>query len=492
MASEVAVGSTGKARTVLFALLAFAALALVPLGMAQAQSPSASLTRVQVSANKSQTVRLDYAFTDVLVGSSEIAEVIPLSDRTLYVLGKRVGTTNISVLDGSKRLVGVIDVNVTLDTPSVAAQVQQGTGSRGLQVRSSGDKVVLSGEAEDAQTLDRAYSIANTLVPNGVVNAARVTSPQQVMLQVRILEVARTAGRDLGIRWGYQGNTNGVTIGRIGNPVIVGNRIDLAAVAPISGAAPIANALKSIAGNGWNLDVLISAMEEQGLVRRLAEPNLIAMSGETADFLAGGEFPVPVSSTTTGGFPTVTIQYKEFGVSLSFTPTVLAGGVINLRVKPEVSDLDYNLTVQTAGVTVPGIVKRRANTTLELRDGQSFAIAGLIQAQSGRNVEQVPWLGSVPVLGTLFKSQSFQQRETELVVLVTPNLVKPAKPGQPLESPLDTRMRANDLDAFGANKMDVKRPGAPGATPLQEYIAVNGSARGAYGHMVRSTTQRAP
>jgi pilus assembly protein CpaC len=232
-------------------------------------------------------------------------------------------------------------------------------------------------------------------------------------------------------------------------------------------------------------------MEEQGLVRRLAEPNLIAMSGETADFLAGGEFPVPVSSTTTGGFPTVTIQYKEFGVSLAFTPTVLAGGVINLRVRPEVSDLDYNLTVQTAGVTVPGIVKRRANTTLELRDGQSFAIAGLIQAQNGRTVDQVPWLGSVPIIGTLFKSQSFQQRDTELVVIVTPHLVKPSKPGQPLESPLDTRMKANDLDAFGANQLDVRRPGAPGATPLQNYIAVNGSARGAYGHMVRSTAQGA-
>ena len=434
-----------------------------------AGQPNAQLTRVRVPANKSQTVRLDYAFSDVLVGSSEIAEVIPLSDRTLYVLGKKVGTTNISVLDSSKRLVGIIDVDVGLDAGSVAAKVAQGTGSRGIQVQSAGDKLVLSGEAEDAQTLDRAYNIANTLAPNGVVNATRVASPQQVMLKVRILEVSRQAGRDLGIRWGYQGQTTIGSAGTFGQPVSLGGvNVGAAAVNTISGLAPYVNALKTFSGNGFNLDIFISALEEKGLVRRLAEPNLIAVSGETADFLVGGEFPVPVSSTTTGGFPTVTIQYKEFGVQLAFTPTVLSGGLISLKVRPEVSDIDPTLSVQSGGVAVPGIIKRRANTTVELRDGQAFAIAGLLQAQNQRTVDQLPWLANMPILGVLFRSQAFQQRETELVVIVSPSLVKPAKPGQPLESPLDTRMPANDLDAFGA---------------------VNGQALGAYGHIVPTSSK---
>ncbi|MHB2169170.1 type II and III secretion system protein family protein [Alsobacter sp. R-9] len=450
----------------------------------------ASTTRVQVPANKSQTVRLENAFSDVLVGSSEIAEVIPLSDRSLYVLGKKVGTTNISVLDSSKRLVGIVDVTVTLDARAVAGQVSGIGGARGISVQSANDRAVLGGVAPDAPAVDRAYSVANAVAPGGVINMARVGSPQQVMLQVRILEVARQAGRDLGIRWGYTGNTNRASVGSYGQLVNVGQGISvqnltLAAVTPISGVAPVANAIKTITGAGYSVDVMISALEEQGLVRRLAEPNLIAMSGETADFLAGGEFPVPVSSNTTNGFPTTTIEYKEFGVQLAFTPTVLQGGIINLRVRPEVSDIDPSLSVVSGGVAVPGLIKRKANTTVELRDGQSFAIAGLLQAQSARNVDQLPWLGSVPVLGALFRSQAFQQKDTELVVIVTPYLVKPAKPGQPLESPLDTKMRANDMDAFIGGKADVN---SPRPTPLQQYLTSTGAAIGAYGHISPART----
>jgi hypothetical protein len=208
---------------------------------------------------------------------------------------------------------------------------------------------------------------------------------------------------------------------------------------------------------------VLSALEEQNVIRKLAEPNLIAMSGETADFLAGGEFPVPVVSPGNGGLSTVTITYKEFGVKLSFTPTVLARGVISLKLVPEVSELDFADAVTISGFSIPALTTRRARTTVELRDGQSFAIAGLLQADSTHHQDQLPWLGSVPVLGALFRSAAYQANETELVVLVTPYLIKPVPPGKQLKTPLDSSLAGNDLDYFLNGQPEV--PKTPPFTP---------------------------
>jgi pilus assembly protein CpaC len=217
-----------------------------------------------------------------------------------------------------------------------------------------------------------------------------------------------------------------------------------------SGASPFATILTQIVNSSsGKLDVVLSALEEQNVLRTLAEPNLIAMSGETADFLAGGEYPVPVvSAASAGTLPTVTIVYKEFGVKLSFTPTVLSRGVISLKLMPEVSELDFTNAVSISGTTVPSLTVRRARTTVELRDGQSFGIAGLLQASSTRDQNQVPWLGSVPVIGALFRSAAYQANETELVVLVTPYLIKPVPPDKKLKTPLDTSLAGNDFDYF--------------------------------------------
>jgi pilus assembly protein CpaC len=217
-----------------------------------------------------------------------------------------------------------------------------------------------------------------------------------------------------------------------------------------SGASPFATILTEIVNNSsGKLDVVLSALEEQNVLRTLAEPNLIAMSGETADFLAGGEYPVPVvSAASAGALPTITIIYKEFGVKLSFTPTVLTRGVISLKLMPEVSELDFTNAVTVAGATIPALTVRRARTTVELRDGQSFGIAGLLQASSTRDQNQVPWLGSVPVIGALFRSAAYQANETELVVLVTPYLIKPVPPDKKLKTLLDTSLAGNDFDYF--------------------------------------------
>jgi pilus assembly protein CpaC len=246
-----------------------------------------------------------------------------------------------------------------------------------------------------------------------------------------------------------------------------------------STTGPFGTALaRVLSANGTTIDVLVTALEEKGLVRRLAEPNLIALSGDEARFLAGGEFPVPIASTSQGGVPVVTIEFKQFGVQLKFRPTVLSRGVINLKVEPEVSELDFSNAVQISGTVIPALTKRNAVTTVELRDGQTFAIAGLLSAQNVNQVAQLPWIGSVPVLGALFRSASYQQKETDLVILVTPRLVGPAVPGQRLASPLESRLPANDVDFFLNGQPEVKKR-------YEDYIATGGQLKGPYGHMIQ-------
>jgi pilus assembly protein CpaC len=321
-----------------------------------------------------------------------------------------------------------------------------------------------------------------------VVNAMNVAGPQQVMLEVRFLEVARSAGRELGVNL-YAGNGNLTQVGNsgtAGRPLASSPQgVPLLATAGglLSGAAPFGNLLTNVLklNNGTSVDLLVQALETKGLVRRLAEPNLMALSGESARFLAGGEFPVPVPSTTGGGgangFPTVGIEFKKFGVELGFVPTVLSRGVINLRVEPSVSELDFANAVTIQGTVVPALTSRNARTTVELRDGQSFAIAGLLQTRNSEDVSQLPWIGSVPVLGALFRSASYQQKETDLVIIVTPRLVAPAVPGQTLASPLDSRLPANDVDFFLNGQMEVKKR-------YNDYVNSGGGLNGPYGHII--------
>jgi len=247
----------------------------------------------------------------------------------------------------------------------------------------------------------------------------------------------------------------------------------------LSGALPFSVALANLASKGASLDVLLTALETKGLVRRLAEPDLIALSGDTASFIAGGEYPVPVcqAAATVGGACAVTIQYQPFGVQLSFNPTVLENGIINLRLAPSVSELNFAQAVTINGFNIPSINKREARTTVELRDGQSFSIAGLLQTDNRRNVAQLPWIGSVPVLGTLFGSKSFVAQDTDLVVIITPHLVAPAVPGQRLANPLDNALPSNDVDFFLMGEMEQKKA-------FRDYLTSGGNIQGPYGHIL--------
>jgi pilus assembly protein CpaC len=298
-----------------------------------------------------------------------------------------------------------------------------------------------------------------------VINSVSVASPQQVMLEVRFIEISRQAGRDLGFQWNVFSHGSVVNIGsrqQAGNLPITApttsTQIPAGEVAAgvLSGTSPYGFALARMINGGTATDLLINALEQKGVARSLAEPNLVALSGDTASFLAGGEFPVPVP----GSLGQVSIEYKRYGVGLAFTPTVLSRGLINLKIEPEVSQLDTSHPVQVAGISVPPLIVRRASTTVELRDGQSFALGGLLQNTNTTDQQQLPWLGDVPVLGTLFKSASYQKNETDLAIIVTPRLVRPARPGDNIATPFDKSVPPNDRDFFLLGKNEIPRQAA--------------------------------
>jgi pilus assembly protein CpaC len=450
------------------------------------QGDGEAVRHLVVTVNKSRTIVLDRTFATAVIGSPDIADVLPMSDRSLYIQGKKVGTTNLSIFDDASRLVRVLDVEIAIDTANLQDKIRESTGSRGIRVSSSNGQVVLSGQAPDAVAADRAVALAKSLAPNGVVNALSVAPSQQVLLKVRFLEASRDAGRELGVNWftGTSNGTRGINTGNgsvaAGPSTTPGNNIPVFQTAgTLLGTAsqPFGTVLANIVNRGTTVDVLITALETKGLIRRLAEPNLMALSGDTARFLAGGEFPVPIAATSANGIVTPTIEFKPFGVRLSFTPTVLSSGVINLRIAPEVSELDFANSVTISGTSIPSLIKRDALTTVELRDGQSFAIAGLLQANDLRDRSQIPWLGSVPVLGALFSSNAYQKHETDLVIIVTPHLVQPARPGQKLATPLDDRLPSNDTDFFVFGQTEVPKA-------YSDFVTSGGGVQGPYGHMI--------
>jgi pilus assembly protein CpaC len=418
-------------------------------------------TTVYVAAGKSQDVRTDDNFVDITVGDPTIADVNPITDHTLSILGKKIGTTRVTVYGQNKRLVGIFDVEVGYETRRIAAELRRRFPHAAMNVTSINGRLMLTGETPDAVTADQAMTVVKQFAADAI-NSVSVASPQQVMLEVRFIEVSRKAGRDLGFQWNVFGSR---VIANIGSRQPAGNlpitaptnplQIPVGEVAAgvLSGTSPFGFLIGRMMSNGTAIDVMINALEEKGMARSLAEPNLVALSGDTASFLAGGEFPVPVPGT----LGQVSIEYKRYGVGLAFTPTVLSGGLINLKIVPEVSQLDTSHPVQVAGISVPPLIVRRASTTVELRDGQSFAIGGLLQNSNATDQQQLPWIGEVPVLGTLFRSASYQKDETDLAIIVTPRLVRPARPGDPIKTPLDSTLPPNDADLFLLGKNEIQR-----------------------------------
>ena len=508
--------ATGRLQRVVLAVGLFITLTGSTVLSSRAQLGIQPVQQVIIPVNKSVTMTTPASFSSAVVGSPEIADALPMTDRTLLIQAKKIGTTNVSIYDENSRLVKVVDVQVTLDTGNLQSRIRALTGDRGIHVSTDNGQIVLSGVASNGPAADQAVNLAKSWSPNGaVINAMNIASPQQVMLKVRFLEVDRNAGQELGINWyGVNGSgTRGVTTGlgglttqppALGGSVLPtttttatatttspGSCLPSGTCAPFgsgifqaagtlvgsSVGAPFGTILAEIVNNGVQIDSLITALETKGLVRTLAAPDLVALSGDTASFQAGGQIPVPIAVTSGIGIATPTIEFKDFGVLLRFRPTVLTSGVINLSINPEVSALDFTNAVSISGTTIPALTRRTATTTIELRDGQSFAIAGLLQTTDSRNISQLPWLGSLPVLGTLFRSSAFQKQETDLVIIVTPHLVQPAPPGAHLATPLDNTIPSNDVDFFLLGQMERRKQ-------FSDYVATGGGVGGPYGDII--------
>ncbi|CAN7555655.1 type II and III secretion system protein family protein [Mesorhizobium caraganae] len=395
---------------------------------------------IKVAKGKPKTIMTNAAFYQIVIGDPEIANVNPLTDKSFYVLGNNLGTTGIALFDEDKQLVGTVDIEVTLDTDQLASTIRASVPDAKIKVGSANGRVVLSGEADDAVAAEKASKIASRFSGNEeVINSVNISSSQQVQLNVRFVEINRQAGQDLGAK--YSAN---FAYGLGGRDVTIEP-----GSLPAAGNGEIIGRLLS---NGLSIDVAIKALEERGLARRLAEPNLIARSGQTASFLAGGEFPIPVSEDN----GKISVSYKKYGVSLDFTPTVLKDGLVSLDIAPEVSSIDASASYNIGEISVPGFIVRRARTSVDLKNGQSFMIAGLLQSQNDITTSRLPGLGKLPVLGPLFSSKSYQRRETDLVIIVTPYLVKPVDPSKKLLEPTDGTQPASNVDYFLNNTEEVK------------------------------------
>jgi pilus assembly protein CpaC len=454
-------------------IAAVGAAALAAASPAQAQVSVASgmdAGELDVPINKSQVLRADRAYSKALIGNPEIADIVPISDTSVYVLGKKAGTTSLTLYDRANRLIAVMDVVVGPDVMSLRRQLSELMPGTEISARMANDSVILEGMVRNAVDSDRAVQIAETYAPDKVVNLLSLGSSQQVMLEVRFAEVKRNALAQIGVDWGVMSNggkLDGVLGGGAHTKPILGDNGEVIGSQKLVGAITDSFGIVSRAFRafGENFNVQLDALERKGAITTLAEPTLVALSGETASFLAGGEFPVPVVQNAGGGGNgggnnAYTVEWKPFGVSLAFTPTVLADGVINMVVAPEVSSIDPTASIVINGLTIPGLQTRRAKTVVELRDGESFALAGLLRKDFQDTIRQVPLLGSVPILGTLFRSTGFQHEETELVIIVTPRLVAPVRAGT-LKVPTDRVQPPNPGDLFLNGRTDSAVPSTP-------------------------------
>jgi pilus assembly protein CpaC len=453
-------GSTLPARCLAWcAVLVVALLGAVPASAQQAprelfQGPAPSgVVRLEpgphagefiVPLNKSQLLRIDRPFAEVTVGNPEIADVVPLTTQLVYVLGKQLGATNLMLMGQGGRVIAVVDLVVSFDVAGLKSKLFELLPGEAIEVRPAGDAIVLSGQVSSAGQLARALALAERFAPQRVTNLLTVGGTQQVMLQVRFAEVQRSTVKQLGLNTAV---------------FAAGNRTAFAFESG-DGFSPdaFARSALSILSGDVAIDLMLDALERKGLVRTLAEPNLIALSGDTASFLAGGEFPIPVASDRDDSGITITIVFKQFGVSLAFTPTVLGNDLVNLMLNTEVSAIDPTVSVVTSDITVPGLSVRRTNTTVELRDGQSFAIAGLLQDDFQDSIRQFPWLGDLPVLGALLRSTEYQRQQTELVVIVTPRLVAPSTPDA-LATPADRLRLPSESELFLLGRLEGRAPG---------------------------------
>ncbi|MBX7493764.1 type II and III secretion system protein family protein [Qipengyuania sp. 1NDW9] len=441
----------------LLAGLALAPLAAVPTNVATAQSVVSPSQEIVLSIGRGELVNVPGNMADVFISNDAVADVQVKSQRQLYLFGKGSGETTVYASNAAGDIIWAANVRVGSNIGSIDQMLSLAMPQAKINVATMGtNTVLLTGtvaapeDAADAQALVEAYVGEGT----NVISRLRMATPLQVNLQVRIAEVSRSVVRAIGVNLASVDASSGFKIGvgqgsgswipqyTPGSPAGLGVGLtegpDGATVIPGSEQGTTLG----VEGNLLGLDIAsaLDLAETQGLVTTLSQPNLTALSGETAEFLAGGEFPIPLS----GGLGTTTIEYKNYGVSLAYTPTVLANGRISIRVRPEVSELSSQGAITLNGFQIPALITRRAETTVELGSGQSFMIAGLLSNSSQNTIEKAPGLGDVPILGNLFRSTNYRKGETELVIVVTPYLVKPVNANE-IKLPTDGYLKPTEL-----------------------------------------------
>ncbi len=461
-----------------------------------AQDLSYQITRASVpqtltiEVGKSIVLRSPIRIKRASLGNPEVASTIVLSPTQLYLYGKTMGSTNMTFWGRDGKVFAVYDLIVQPNLTQLKAQIHElFPEEKGIKIGAAQDHITLAGSASGPDVIAQVLGVANAYAPKKVMNMLQVEGVQQVMLEVKVAEMSKGLLRRLGVNFIHQNGT-GTQIGLLDNLTNF-ERNDNGSLVHLLGITSNL-AFAAALGNGV-LTVVLSALKEHNLTKILAEPTLTTVSGQEASFLAGGEFPIPVPQA----FGVTTIVFKEFGVSLNFNPTVLSDGRISMKLAPEVSELDFANGLNSQGFTIPAILTRRVETVIELRDGQSFAIAGLMQDNIRESIAKYPFLGDIPILGTLFRSTDFQKNETELIIIVTPHLVKPLDM-QKQTLPTDAYLEPNDFEFMLMGYMegvrssggdesitsrDVSSRGPTEPSSTLQTMSVGGGLEGQFGHL---------
>ncbi len=431
----------------------------------QTPAPQAVTRALSLDVNKSRIIRLSRPARDVLVANPAIADIALRSPDTAFVVGRRVGETNVYFFDADGHQIDGVDLTVKFDSAAVTSVLHQMMPGEQIVVATANQSIVLSGSVASAQESENARQIARQFVAddNSIINLLSIRDKNQVLLRVRVSEMSRQVVKELGITPGsppFNFKIGGSTFTVTGNKPSFTNT----PFAALGASIPL--------GGATTLTALLQALESNGLVKTLAEPNLTAVSGETASFLVGGQFPVPSPQPSGTGSTVVTVVYKDFGVRLTFTPVVLSGGLISLRIATEVSQLSTQGQINANGFLIPALTVRRAETTVELPSGGSIAIAGLLQNDIQNTIQGFPILKDIPVLGSLFSSTQFQRNESDLVIAVTPLLVRPVDPNA-IAFPTDGFGPASDFNMYLLSRLNATytkpTPDAPLGRPKGPY-----------------------
>jgi len=452
--------------------------AIAQAGRSVQPVPTTDLT---LSVGTGRMVRPNGNVAEVFVANEAIADVHASSPTQIYIFGKAAGATTVYATDNAGRIVFSANVRVGQNLGSVDEMLDLAMPEADIRVTPMNGMVLLTGSVSQPADAAEAERLVQAFVGEGtqVVSRLHTATPQQVMLQVRIAEVSRNLVREIGTNLLSRDQTGGFQFGiSRGNPGTITDQLHGSEIDPETGAARVIGTISEFAsvpgsttlgaaGHLLGLDVLstLNLGETTGLVRTLAEPSLVALSGETSSFLAGGEFPVPISQS----LGTVTVEYKQYGVGLAYTPIVLEDGRIQLRVRPEVSELTNEGSVRLNGFTVPALTTRRVETTVELGSGQSLMIAGLLRNHNTNTIDRAPFLGNLPIIGALFRSTRFQRNETELVIVITPYLVRPVSANQ-IALPTDGHRNPDEAQRLligrdNASVTGEQRPGPTAAEP---------------------------